>query len=179
MWTSPIRSSFLCYMWKLLSVNHFFKFIFNVLISGLTVCTRAQLLEMVGGSRQCMFNCHQAHFVCRSAQSMGVKRGDKDNRVYKPWVPTKISQCLISTQNSKISFNVHLIDSKALSNLFLATSSCSTIGNIFARVGLQVISHSPGYQWLVWQVWTLQPPAWKLLCMGWALCASAEVWEYL
>lgn len=54
------------------------KFSFNVLIPGLVVCTRAQLLEMVGGTRQCIFNCHQSHFVCRSAQSMGVKRGDKD-----------------------------------------------------------------------------------------------------
>lgn len=52
-----------------------------------------------------------------------------------PQVPTRTGQHLI-IHNSEIRLFVHLIDNKALGNLFLATFCLLYKGIIFARVGL-------------------------------------------
>lgn len=64
------------------------------------------------------------------------------NRVSGPHVPTRTGQRLIIC-NSEIKLFVHLIDSRALSNLLLATFYLLDIGIIFARVGLQGLFPPP------------------------------------
>lgn len=63
-------------------------------------------------------------------------------RVSGPHVPTRTGQHLI-TCNSEIKLFVHLIDSRALSNLLLATFYLLNIGIILARVGLEGLFPSP------------------------------------
>lgn len=80
--TRPLRSSFLCYMVKIIFHNSFMKFALNVHVPGLAVCSRLQLVQMMDGKRECMLNCHQPRFVYSSTQSgpKSEEKGEKGTR---------------------------------------------------------------------------------------------------
>lgn len=81
------------------------------------------------------------------SQGIRVKRKVKKaqvphNRVSEPQVPTRTGHHLI-THNSEIKLYMHLIDSKTLGNLLLATFFLLCVGIFLARVGLQDLFPSP------------------------------------